>query len=214
MADGETETPTTEETSCNLEDMMKLLVEDRRQREKEIAEDRRKREVEFSEDRRKREAEFAEERRLMKEQLDALRALVERPATSRATGEVKDSLKLAKLGDDDDIEAYLTTFERMMAAYEVEKARWTYKLAPQLSGRAQQAFAAMEQAKTGDYDEVKAAILRRYDINNETYRQRFRAAVKKEGESHRELAIHLQDAAEKWTKDCSTVQQIRETMVT
>ena len=99
-----------------------------------------------------------------------------------------------------------------MAAYEVEKARWTYKLAPQLSGRAQQAFAAMEQSKTGNYDEVKAAILRRFDINEETYRQRFRAAVK-EGESHRELAIRLQDAAEKWTKDCSSMQQIREIMV-
>ena len=60
---------------------------------------------------------------------------------------------------------------------------------------------------------MKAAILRRFDINEETYRQRFRAAVKKEGESHRELAIRLQDAAEKWTKDCSSVQQIREIMV-
>ena len=70
----------------------------------------------------------------------------------------------------------------------------------------------MEQTKTGNYDEVKAAILRRYDISEETYHQRFRAAVK-EGESHRELAIHLQDAAEKWTKDCGSVQQIREAMV-
>ena len=111
-------------------------MEDWRQREKEIADDRRKR-----------EEEFAEERRMMREQIEALRALVERPASSRATGEVKDSLKLAKLGDDDDIEAYLTTFERMMAAYEVEKAIWTYKLAPQLSGRAQQAFAAMNSRK-------------------------------------------------------------------
>ena len=91
-----------------------------------------------------------------------------------------------------------------MAAYEVEKVRWTYKLAHLLSRKAQQAFAAMEQAKTGDYDKVKAAILRRYNINDETYCQRFRAAVK-EGESHRELAIRFQDAAEKWTKDCSTV---------
>ena len=107
---------------------MKLLVEDRRQREKEIADDRHKR-----------EEQFAEEQRMMKEQIDALKALVERQTTSRATREVKDSLKLAKLGDEDDIEAYLTTFERMrmMAAYEVEKAGGTYKLAPQLSGRAQ-----------------------------------------------------------------------------
>ena len=55
------------------------------------------------------------------------------------------------------------------------------ELAPQLSGRAQQVFAAMEQIKTGDYDEVKAAILR-YN-NDETNPQRFWAVVK-EGESH------------------------------
>ena len=79
---GRTETPSTEEPGRNLEDMMRLLMEDRRQREKEIADDRRKR-----------EEEFAEERRLMREQIDALKALVERPASSRGTGEVKDSLK-------------------------------------------------------------------------------------------------------------------------
>ena len=95
--EGGGETPETRETSRNLEDMMKLLVEDRRQREKEI-----------DDDCRKKEEQFAEERRTMKEQIDALKALVERPTTSRATGEVKDSLKLAKLGDEDDIEAYLT----------------------------------------------------------------------------------------------------------
>ena len=54
----------------------------------------------------------------------------------------------------------------------------------------------MEQTKTENYDEVKAVILRRYDINNKTYHQRFRAVVK-ERESHRELAIRLQGAAEK-----------------
>ena len=36
-------------------------------------------------------------------------------------------LKLTKLMDADDIEAYLTTFERMMGAYEIEK---TFRLAP------------------------------------------------------------------------------------
>ena len=60
------------------------------------------------------------------------------------TPSLQESLKLAKLGDDYNIEAYFTTFECMMAAYEVEK---TYKLAPQRSDRAQQVFAAMEQAK-------------------------------------------------------------------
>lgn len=83
--------------------------------------------------------------------------------------------------EQDDIEAYLVTFERIMAAYSVDKARWAFKLAPQLLGKAQQAYAAMPTEAVGEYEEVKAAILRCYDTNEETYRQRFRAAKGKEG---------------------------------
>ena len=43
--------------------------------------------------------------------------------------------------------------------------RWAYKLAPQLTGRAQQAYAAMPSEEAGDYALVKAAILQRYDIS-------------------------------------------------
>ena len=79
--------------------------------------------------------------------------------------------KLAKLTDSDDIESFLTTFERIMQAFEVAKKRRSYKLA--LSGKAQQAYAAMERHKADDYEEVKKAILQRYNITEETYRQRF-----------------------------------------
>ena len=60
-------------------------------------------------------------------------------ASSRAAdGE----LRVAKLTDRDDIEAYLTTFECLMSAYNI-KNRWIFKLAPQLSDKAQQAYAAL-----------------------------------------------------------------------
>uniref|UniRef100_A0A1X7U2K0 Uncharacterized protein n=1 Tax=Amphimedon queenslandica TaxID=400682 RepID=A0A1X7U2K0_AMPQE len=49
-------------------------------------------------------------------------------------------VKLTKLMDNDDIEAYLTTFERQKT---VPRGRWVFKLALQLSGRAQQAYATM-----------------------------------------------------------------------
>ena len=60
-----------------------------------------------------------------------------------------------------------------MQAYKVPNERWVYKLASQLTGRAQQAYAAMPTADAGKYEEVKAAKQRRYDINAETYWQRF-----------------------------------------
>ena len=75
--------------------------------------------------------------------------------------ETERDVKDAKLMEEDDIEAYLTTFERMMRAYEVKRERWAYKLAPQLSGRAQQAYAAMSAADAGNYEKMKLAILRR-----------------------------------------------------
>ena len=98
------------------------------------------------------------------------------------------ALKLAKLTEQDDIEAYLTVFERTMWAYKVERSCWSYMLAPQLTGRAQKVFAAMEIEQSGNYDTLKDAIVMRYDINEEAYRQRFRAVSKKGEETYRELA--------------------------
>ena len=57
--------------------------------------------------------------------------------------------------ENDDIEAYLTTFERLMLAYEVKKEKWAYKLAPQLVGKAQQARAGLTVADAGDYEKIE-----------------------------------------------------------
>ena len=109
--------------------------------------------------------------RLLRKMLEA-QPTVEAGLTPRAAGE-SDSLKLTKLHEKDDVEAYLTTFERLMAAYEVPKKKWSYKLAPQLTGKAQQAFAAMTPEEASSYDRVKQAIFLRYNITEETYRHRF-----------------------------------------
>ena len=106
--------------------------------------------------------------------------------------EDRDKLKLSKLTESEDIEAFLTTFERMMRVYGVKEDRWAFKLAPQLTERAQQAYAALNVDDAAQYKQVKAAILRRYDINKEMYRQRFRTQ-RKEGEAYVKLAIRLKD---------------------
>lgn len=49
----------------------------------------------------------------------------------------------ARLTNHDDIEAFLTTFEHIMAAYELSKERWVHHLAPQLFGMDQQAYAVV-----------------------------------------------------------------------
>ena len=75
--------------------------------------------------------------------------------------------KVAHLTAEDDIEAYLTTFERTMEAFEIPASAWSFRLAPQLTGKAQKAFAAMDKADTCDYTKVRSAILTRYDITTD-----------------------------------------------
>jgi len=56
-------------------------------------------------------------------------------------------VKLTKLTDSDDIESYLTTFERKMVAYSTLYSQRAFKLSPQLSGKAQKAYVATESEK-------------------------------------------------------------------
>ena len=148
---------------------------------------------------------------LLRDMVEGSRRREEVP--TRAVGE-SDKLKLSKLAEADDVEAYLTMFERMMVVYEVDRTRWAFKLAPQLTGKAQQAYAALSADEAGDYDRLKMAILKRYNINEETYRQRFRSATRKGDESYRELKARLQDMAKKWMKGCTTAEEVVDLMVT
>ena len=109
--------------------------------------------------------------RMMQQQMEALQKLVAKSRKREEKSEMK-QLKLTKLADQYDIKAFLTTFKRMMGVFEIEKNRWASKLAPQLTGKAQKAFATMENAEASDYDQLKKAILKCYNISGETCRQR------------------------------------------
>lgn len=202
----ETGTASGEATGANVDltEMMRLLIEDRRKREAEYVEERKRREADM--DRRTRE---------MEKQMELLREMVrgstgptadaDRTADHRA-----DRVRLARLSESDDIESYLTTFERMMTAYEVPRSRWVFQLAPQLTAKAQQAYTALSTSDAADYTKVKEAILVRYNINSETYRQRVRGVRKQPNETYPELATRVLDLTNKWTRECTTVQELRE----
>ena len=66
-----------------------------------------------------------------------------------------------------------------------------FRLAPRLTGKVQQDYAALDLAKTTNYDQVKSAILKRYNVTEETYRTCLRAGVKQE--SYMEMATQDMD---------------------
>ena len=60
---------------------------------------------------------------------------------------------------------------------------------------------------------MKGAILRRYDITEETYRQHFRSAKKRREESNWELVARLTDLAGKWMKLYETREKMLDQVV-
>ena len=184
-----------------LSAVVEALMEERRQREVQVAEDRARREREFErlQDRREHD---------MQEKMDVVLRLLETVKGKDHAGE--SAVRVAKLTDTDDIEGYLTTFERQMAAYDIYKSRWAFLLAPKLTGRAQQAYMAIDTEEAGDYMAIKRAILKRYDVNEESYRRRLRARTRKPDESYVNLATDIMDLGRKWLSECKDLSDALE----
>ncbi|KAL2103054.1 hypothetical protein ACEWY4_002222 [Coilia grayii] len=106
--------------------------------------------------------------------------------------------KMAPFREDEDIEHYLTTFERIAMASRWPMDIWALYLVPLLSGKARAAYVAMDVRDVQDYAKVKRAILAKFEIDSETYRQRFRSKQVLEGETPRELQARLRDLFQKW----------------
>lgn len=97
------------------------------------------------------------------------------------------------LTPDDDIEHFLTTFERMAQVCRWPREEWAVRLVPLLTGKARSAYVHMDIADSEVYDKVKDAILAKYEITADTYRRRFRALDMHPGETPRELYVRLKD---------------------
>ena len=71
----------------------------------------------------------------------------------------------------------------------------------------------MKAEKAKVYQEVKAAILRRYYVTEKTYRREFRQLKRRGGEPFQEVTSRLAYLLQQWTRDCSTADEVREVFV-
>uniref|UniRef100_A0A669EG75 Gypsy retrotransposon integrase-like protein 1 n=1 Tax=Oreochromis niloticus TaxID=8128 RepID=A0A669EG75_ORENI len=106
--------------------------------------------------------------------------------------------KMQPFNEDEDIEHYLTTFERIASGCQWPHEDWALHLAPLLTGKARAAFVAMDIDEIMDYVKVKKAVLEKFEICAETYRLRFRSTTLGEGETPKELRTRLKELYDKW----------------
>ena len=122
--------------------------------------------------------------------------------------------KLQPLSKEDDIEHFLATFERVAVTCRWPESTWTIRIVPLLTGKAHGAFVAMDMEDTDDYTLVKEAIMKKYNIRPETYRQKFCTSEILPGETPRELYVRLKEYLQKWIRpEKHSVKEITEMFI-
>ena len=129
-----------------------------------------------------------------------------------SNNEIKAKVKLPKFHEGEDIEVFLTTFERLAVVHKWPKSEWPVRLIPQLSGKALEAYSRMSIADSKDYDKIKKAILDRYGLNSWEYREKFRQCKQLSGETFREYTVRLMSYFEHW-QDTESINKNYEALV-
>ena len=80
------------------------------------------------------------------------------------------------------------------------KQYWSTLLQSVLIGKAAEVYSALAIGESSDYDRVKAAILKAYQLVPEAYRQRFRRYKKFENQTYVEFAREKEDLFDQWLR--------------
>ncbi len=90
------------------------------------------------------------------------------------TFDVSKHISLVPQFRETEVDSYFSAFERIVSALNWSKEVWPLLLQCKLTGKAQEVCATLSLEDSLNYDMVKVAILRAYELVPEAYRQRFR----------------------------------------
>lgn len=93
--------------------------------------------------------------------------------------DVAKNIRLVPPFSEKDVDKYFVHFEKVAERCDWPKPVWTLLLQSVLRGKAQEAYSALSSEQSSDFDKVKQAVLKAYELVPEAYRQKFRNTRKK-----------------------------------
>lgn len=114
--------------------------------------------------------------------------------------DVSRNIRLVPPFKETEVDKYFPHFERVATSLGWPKNVWTLLLQCVLTGKAQEVYSALTPEEGLDFDIVKSAILRAYELVPEAYRQKFRSLrdKKPEGQTWVEFASVLEGHFDRW----------------
>ena len=92
----------------------------------------------------------------------------------------------------DDMESYLLRFERFASAKCWPRENWAVPVSALLSGKALDTFSRLSEDESTDYDVVKRALLKRYNLTSEGFNLKFRSSRPELGERMSQFKTRLE----------------------
>ncbi|XP_063309532.1 uncharacterized protein LOC134610496 [Pelobates fuscus] len=116
---------------------------------------------------------------------------------------------------DGDLDVFLCSFEKACRQYQLPKDQWAKYLTPGLRGPALEAFAALPAEFDQDYDVIKTALQKRYNLTPEVYQKKFRTLQKHPTESYAAVVGHQATAFRQWTTglEITTLESLQDFLI-
>lgn len=108
------------------------------------------------------------------------------------------SVKLPKFEEGQDPDVFLKSFEKIAGLQKWDKSQWAVRLVPMLSGKALEAYSRLSDEESDNYDAIKTAILKRYELTSEAYRDKFRKCRQFSDESFKDFVVRAERFFHHW----------------
>lgn len=111
-----------------------------------------------------------------------------------------------------EVDSYFVAFERIASKLKWPKEMWALLLQCSLTGKAQEVCSALPIESSLDYEAVKTAVLRAYELVPEAYRQKFRGHMKTVKQTYVEFVREKRVLFEKWclSSRVTTLKELQE----
>ena len=108
------------------------------------------------------------------------------------------NIRLVPPFQEKEVDKYFAHFEKVADSLNWPKESWVLLLQSVLVGKAQEIYGSLSVEQSSNYEHVKEAILKAYELVPEAYRQKFRNYLKYDSKTHVEFAREKENLLNRW----------------
>ena len=108
------------------------------------------------------------------------------------------NIRLVPPFQEKEVDKYFAHFEKVADSLNWPKESWVLLLQSVLVGKAQEIYDSLSVEQSSNYEHVKEAILKAYELVPEAYRQKFRNYLKYDSKTHVEFARGKENLFNRW----------------